>query len=237
MKGVWCIGALVLSSALAHSTGSAEEHRGFEGSGADTTWSASWGLLWEGAWPDSLPLTTSAIVYAKTGDVMVRAESPKRWWDSLVDSPALRVQGALAGAGSSEFFYPNVIVGLDVPYHVLHALVVDALRASPFSCALSHDRPGAIETAWEEGEGRIKGLLWWQRRWLIRTHYRIALNPDPEDPVAKSVLRIWVESEERPNAKYAWQKCDSPPNADRAALLAELVRELAGRRKQRGDEP
>jgi hypothetical protein len=114
---------------------------------------------------------------------------------------------------------------VNVPPKQLMDVARQALAAPPMSVAVETGQDGTLLTGWKEYPGELHIV----RRWAERTRFKIIILPDFSEPLAKSHVQVFDETQEKPSDAQPWYPAPDSKRPERSAEVLKLIEAQAAR--------
>jgi hypothetical protein len=114
---------------------------------------------------------------------------------------------------------------INVPPKQLMEVARQALAGPPMSVPVETGQDGTLLTGWKEYPGELHIV----RRWTERTRFKIIILPDFSDPLAKSHLQVFDETQEKPSDAQPWYPAPDRKRPERSAEVLKLIADQAQR--------
>ncbi|MDB5289073.1 MAG: hypothetical protein JWL69_314, partial [Phycisphaerales bacterium] len=114
---------------------------------------------------------------------------------------------------------------ISVPPKQLMDVARQALGAPPMSVAVETGQDGTLLTGWKEYPGELHIV----RRWAERTRFKIVILPDFTEPLAKSHVQVFDETQEKPSDAQPWYPAPDSKRPERSGEVLKLIEAQATR--------
>lgn len=113
-----------------------------------------------------------------------------------------------------------------ITLHVAPKELVQSMgrRLEPLGLSVEKVQEGSVFTGWKEYEGAIHIV----RRWRERTRFRINVAPDFADPLGKSHVEVFDETQEKPSDQQPWYPNPDLRRPERSAEVLKAIEQSDG---------
>jgi hypothetical protein len=117
---------------------------------------------------------------------------------------------------------PHVLTEIRLSPSATLDSVVSVLRRTPLRLDIEEINGGTIRTSFREYVGSERGVWIWKRQWQERSRFVIEVE-GAWGRETESVIRVTVDSEERPNGNYPWENCNCEAGVQRRTELMSVL--------------